>query len=912
MGQIVRKRKNGRPSKADLAGRHCTPASPHPSSSEKPHLRRSNRRRSFRYSIIDYEDDYLDDDDDFKVEDDEDEEDDDQRRKEKKLKLVLKLHNTAAAASTTNHSNRPSHGNGDESVSWTRMPSRNPAGLEEEEEEEVDEDGEVEDEVEDGSRVVKKRKISGNEVDDEEDNEVPYNDEGRMRKGLQKKDDCVPAGTPVDTRPMTPLPEKKRLELILDKLQKKDTYGVYTEPVDPEELPDYHDVIDHPMDFSTIRKKLANGSYSTLEEFESDVFLICSNAMQYNDPETIYHKQAHAIKELSEKKFQRLRDDIEWGEKEKKPEQLQNKLKIEQTPKSGQQTKSNLSVTKHTKRLMYRNTQEPIGSDFPTGVTLATDDPRKSSDSVQVHNGERHSNHGGLLEGNSSLADDSGEKDEELQSEKDLLPKFGQKPFAVDENRRATYDASNQLVDSPESIFTTFYDEKKQLVSVGLQGEHSYARSLACFAATLGPVAWKFASKRIEQALPPGFKFGRGWIGEYEPPPTTLLFLDTRTQKDPFCRKLHSAAESKNDEFPQNSLPANGPNLEVKPTLVRAGGSKPPTPKSAVKKQRSALSRDYIPLENKPVKRMESNSPAMENRNVDHSAAMENRNADHGAPKLPEMTTRPVETVPRNTNSLQQLPFKQPDSNGFVVPGGLCNGKASNSSLDINQVILSPRSISQAQVVGVASLPHRQEQGLSDVVQVVRTSSEQVQKPERGLNPSLSPLQVRPSSVPSPRGDNRSNAAAAAASVWMSVGAGGFKSGAEKPNIDRSQISAVSLYTTSRDLYHQMLQSHGEIAVSGTVHVPTENRDLPFQAFVPQGPQPQPDKFTNDMQFQRRHIMLPQLQVSDMSRFLVQSPWRGLSPHTQQKQKPDRLPPDLNIAFQSPVDSQQPDLALQL
>jgi hypothetical protein len=27
-------------------------------------------------------------------------------------------------------------------------------------------------------------------------------------------------------------------------------------------------MIEHPMDFSTVRKKLANGSYSTLEELE--------------------------------------------------------------------------------------------------------------------------------------------------------------------------------------------------------------------------------------------------------------------------------------------------------------------------------------------------------------------------------------------------------------------------------------------------------------------------------------------------------------------------------------------------------------------------------------------------------------------------------------------------------------------
>lgn len=77
---------------------------------------------------------------------------------------------------------------------------------------------------------------------------------------------------------------------------RKDTYGVFSEPVDPEEvsnggvvllcfqmetlllmlafcvfllqLPDYHEIIEHPMDFSTIREKLLNDSYSNLEQFE--------------------------------------------------------------------------------------------------------------------------------------------------------------------------------------------------------------------------------------------------------------------------------------------------------------------------------------------------------------------------------------------------------------------------------------------------------------------------------------------------------------------------------------------------------------------------------------------------------------------------------------------------------------------
>lgn len=34
------------------------------------------------------------------------------------------------------------------------------------------------------------------------------------------------------------------------------------------QLPDYHDIIEHPMDFSTVRKKLDGGAYANLEQFE--------------------------------------------------------------------------------------------------------------------------------------------------------------------------------------------------------------------------------------------------------------------------------------------------------------------------------------------------------------------------------------------------------------------------------------------------------------------------------------------------------------------------------------------------------------------------------------------------------------------------------------------------------------------
>ncbi|XP_022855250.1 bromodomain-containing protein 9-like, partial [Olea europaea var. sylvestris] len=328
------------------------------------------------------------------------------------------------------------------------------------------------------------------------------------------------------------------LELILDKLQKKDIYGVYAEPVDPEELPDYHDVIKHPMDFATVRNKLGNGAYETLEQFESDVFLICSNAMQYNAPDTIYHKQARTIQELAKKKIQKIRINNESSEKELKPEHDIS-------------TRSSSILKKQIKRTVSRTVQEPVGSDFSSGATLATgEDVQNVSNALHFGGSERPGSIDGLVEGNSSLNDTNLDKGEESLLGRGPLSRFGRKLAIHDENRRATYNISfAQLVASSESIFSTFEGEMKQLIPVGLYTDYSYARSLARFAATLGSVAWNVASQRIEKALPQGLKFGRGWVGEYEPLPTPVLILENCTVKEPtFFAKIEHTTDRRKVE----------------------------------------------------------------------------------------------------------------------------------------------------------------------------------------------------------------------------------------------------------------------------------------------------------------------------------------------------------------------------
>lgn len=67
---------------------------------------------------------------------------------------------------------------------------------------------------------------------------------------------------------------------------------------------------------------------------------------------------------------------------------------------------------------------------------------------------------------------------------------------------------------------------------MGLQEALAYARSLARYAANLGPAAWKMASKKIEAVLPEGVQYGPGWVGD-NGAPSQPLPISVEKQKSP-------------------------------------------------------------------------------------------------------------------------------------------------------------------------------------------------------------------------------------------------------------------------------------------------------------------------------------------------------------------------------------------
>ncbi|XP_067420477.1 bromodomain-containing protein 1 isoform X3 [Emydura macquarii macquarii] len=87
------------------------------------------------------------------------------------------------------------------------------------------------------------------------------------------------------------------LRSVLDQLQEKDSARIFAQPVNLKEVPDYLDHIKHPMDLSTMRKRLDSQGYKNLNEFEEDFNLIIDNCMKYNAKDTIFYRAAVRLRD---------------------------------------------------------------------------------------------------------------------------------------------------------------------------------------------------------------------------------------------------------------------------------------------------------------------------------------------------------------------------------------------------------------------------------------------------------------------------------------------------------------------------------------------------------------------------------------------------------------------------------------
>ena len=109
----------------------------------------------------------------------------------------------------------------------------------------------------------------------------------------------------------------KKLQEILDKIINDKNASEFKAPVDYVELGlfDYPNIITHPMDLGTCKKKLLNGEYKLFQDFMDDVNLIWENCRLYNQAGSSIVKMADALDKkmhsLMNKQFKNLKAKAE-------------------------------------------------------------------------------------------------------------------------------------------------------------------------------------------------------------------------------------------------------------------------------------------------------------------------------------------------------------------------------------------------------------------------------------------------------------------------------------------------------------------------------------------------------------------------------------------------------------------------
>lgn len=105
-------------------------------------------------------------------------------------------------------------------------------------------------------------------------------------------------------------PLEEAMSRLLDSIFAKDVQEIFTEPVDVEEVPDYMDVVTHPMDLSTMRMKLRDGKYETLDDMENDFNLMIQNCLAYNNKDTIFYRAGVRMRDQCSPLFKSVRKEL--------------------------------------------------------------------------------------------------------------------------------------------------------------------------------------------------------------------------------------------------------------------------------------------------------------------------------------------------------------------------------------------------------------------------------------------------------------------------------------------------------------------------------------------------------------------------------------------------------------------------
>ncbi|XP_043265477.1 bromodomain-containing protein 8 [Colletes gigas] len=135
---------------------------------------------------------------------------------------------------------------------------------------------------------------------DEEESSLSKLSGGRAMKTYSKKQNAS-----IDSEPENEVTGegadyrawKKAVMLVYNRLATHKYASVFLRPITEDQAPGYHSVIFRPMDLSTIKKNIDNGTIRSTMHFQRDVMLMFQNAIMYNKHDTFIYKMAISMQE---------------------------------------------------------------------------------------------------------------------------------------------------------------------------------------------------------------------------------------------------------------------------------------------------------------------------------------------------------------------------------------------------------------------------------------------------------------------------------------------------------------------------------------------------------------------------------------------------------------------------------------
>ncbi|KAI9597798.1 hypothetical protein BDF19DRAFT_420676 [Syncephalis fuscata] len=177
--------------------------------------------------------------------------------------------------------------------------------------------------------------------------------------------------------------DRKRCMRILMKLVGHPSALLFNRPVDPklDGCPTYYDIVKHPMDLLTIRKKLDSNAYPNKEAFAADVRLMVNNCFLFNPPGTPVYNQGMQLEDVFDEQWSSWTTNTSGGRTE------EMNMTIEEKPSTVATTSSSVVTKPATERISVSDTSTKnanISTTTKTATSSTSMDSALESESANM------------------------------------------------------------------------------------------------------------------------------------------------------------------------------------------------------------------------------------------------------------------------------------------------------------------------------------------------------------------------------------------------------------------------------------------------------------------------------------------------------------------------------------------------